>query len=157
MRKLILALVGALCFAGPALAPAALPALAPIAASAANCTPGQGAIFYNGQWAWNAHLTGCVGVDAVRFYGSNTYPTLVGVQWYQGTGGRFFPALQGATVTLSGVRSSYDTYYSVNVFGPGCGAPPITVSTIYVFQLHNSTTATWGQPTYRSSTQYPIC
>jgi hypothetical protein len=125
-------------------------------ASAASCDANQYQITYTGDWQYQAYLTNCTGVSAVQFGGSSHFPQN-GVTWVQGSGGRFYPALQTTDWEVDGIGSYYSRLYSVHVFGPGCGAPPITVHTAYTYRIYNAAQRAWGAWHGLVSTNYLIC
>lgn len=112
-------------------------------AMAGNCTTITASdVFYDGQWTQQARLANCTGVTGAKIFGFGN--GLTGLFWRQGTGGRFFETSTGTT-TWALSQGSYAANYSVPVFGPGCGAPPIVVAFQFAFSIRSGTT--WG-PTH---------
>lgn len=116
------------------------------AASAASCaTAYYGPIYWDGQFAYSATISGCSGVNGAEFSGQG-YPNAAQTGIYNCTctpyGGYHITPYAG--VTIFNIKNSYQVGYHVPFFGGGCGAAPMYGTPHAFYRIRNSFGNTWG-------------
>jgi hypothetical protein len=147
MRKLfLLALLAIVATLGVAAAPA----------SAGGCASSQDyPVFWDGQFAYQALLTGCSGVNGVQISGNNSAGwDTTGIYW----------SLHGWHLTNT--PSQYGLYTAsqygwwtlhVPFFGVGCNGTVMNVQTSYWYRVRQSFGNTWGPWHQHLSGNQQIC
>lgn len=123
-------------------------------ASAATCFGNLNGIYYDGQWASDAELYGCDHVNGVQFQGSEG--SLTGIAWPLHARD-YATSSPGQTQTGSILFANWFYTFRVPVFGPGCGAPAISVQSHFGWRIRNSVGNTWGSWHQTISGYQSIC
>lgn len=123
-------------------------------ASAANCASvSQGAIYYDGAFAFRASLSACTGVSGVEFAGIGGGPTTNGIV-HEGVAWHYTSSF---ITGIYFIQPSYGFNYHVNVWGPGCNGTVMPVTSQWNYRIRNSFGNTWGAWHHSASGLQYIC